>query len=240
MARQDANAASRRRRSYTARTRPLSRSSTPATRSDPRRSTQAGEPSSPASRTIGRASPPKAQRCRPGSAPTGRRRQWRAGRGARRQLGRSIAAIGRQDQGEGRATRAAPDRDGDVQQATRDSVRALMMIRAYRMRGHLHADLDPLGLEPPERPRRTRPRLLRLHRGRLRPPDLHRQRARASNSRPSREMLEILQRTYCGDARRRVHAHLRSRGEGLDPGAHRGPRQGIAFTPKARRRSSTS
>jgi hypothetical protein len=27
-------------------------------------------------------------------------------------------------------------------------VRALMMIRAYRMRGHLHADLDPLALEP--------------------------------------------------------------------------------------------
>ena len=34
-----------------------------------------------------------------------------------------------------------------VQIATRDSVRALMMIRAYRMRGHLHANLDPLGLE---------------------------------------------------------------------------------------------
>jgi 2-oxoglutarate dehydrogenase E1 component len=37
----------------------------------------------------------------------------------------------------------------DVQQATRDSIRALMLIRAYRMRGHLHASLDPLGLEPP-------------------------------------------------------------------------------------------
>lgn len=36
--------------------------------------------------------------------------------------------------------------DDDVQQATRDSVRAIMMIRAYRMRGHLHANLDPLGL----------------------------------------------------------------------------------------------
>ena len=36
----------------------------------------------------------------------------------------------------------------DVMRATRDSVRALMMIRAYRMRGHLHANLDPLGLEP--------------------------------------------------------------------------------------------
>ncbi len=35
----------------------------------------------------------------------------------------------------------------DVQQATRDSVRALMLIRAYRMRGHFHAKLDPLGLE---------------------------------------------------------------------------------------------
>ncbi len=39
--------------------------------------------------------------------------------------------------------------DADVQQATRDSVRALMMIRAYRMRGHLHADLDPLQLKEP-------------------------------------------------------------------------------------------
>jgi len=36
----------------------------------------------------------------------------------------------------------------DVLQATRDSVRALMLIRAYRMRGHFHAKLDPLGLEP--------------------------------------------------------------------------------------------
>ncbi|MGE3646197.1 MAG: 2-oxoglutarate dehydrogenase E1 component, partial [Beijerinckiaceae bacterium] len=36
----------------------------------------------------------------------------------------------------------------DIQRATRDSVRALMMIRAYRMRGHLHANLDPLGMSP--------------------------------------------------------------------------------------------
>jgi len=37
---------------------------------------------------------------------------------------------------------------GAVQQAARDSVKALMLIRAYRARGHLHAKLDPLGLEP--------------------------------------------------------------------------------------------
>jgi len=39
--------------------------------------------------------------------------------------------------------------DTSVQQATRDSVRALMMVRAFRIRGHLHANLDPLGLAPP-------------------------------------------------------------------------------------------
>ena len=36
-----------------------------------------------------------------------------------------------------------------IEQATRDSVRAIMMIRAYRMRGHLHANLDPLGIAKP-------------------------------------------------------------------------------------------
>ncbi|QPF85122.1 2-oxoglutarate dehydrogenase E1 component [Bradyrhizobium genosp. L] len=39
--------------------------------------------------------------------------------------------------------------DAEVHQATRDSVRALMLIRAYRMRGHFHAKLDPLGIEAP-------------------------------------------------------------------------------------------
>jgi len=34
--------------------------------------------------------------------------------------------------------------------ATLDSLRAIMMIRAYRMRGHLRANLDPLGIAIPE------------------------------------------------------------------------------------------
>ncbi len=46
---------------------------------------------------------------------------------------------------------AAPAAAGaDVMQQTRDSVRAIMMIRAYRMRGHLHAKLDPLGIAEPK------------------------------------------------------------------------------------------
>ncbi|MEQ9179990.1 MAG: 2-oxoglutarate dehydrogenase E1 component [Nitratireductor sp.] len=39
--------------------------------------------------------------------------------------------------------------DEEMLRSTRNSVRAIMMIRAYRMRGHLHANLDPLGLANP-------------------------------------------------------------------------------------------
>ena len=64
-----------------------------------------------------------------------------------------------------------------------------------------------------------------LHRGRLRPADLHRQGAGArirdhpaDAGDPDPHLLL--------DARRRVHAHFRSGGEGLDPVAHRGRGQG--------------
>src|SRR5690606_36384086 len=55
---------------------------------------------------------------------------------------RTQEAAHRKAEAEGAPAPAA----ADVLQATRDSVRAIMMIRAYRMRGHLHADLDPLKL----------------------------------------------------------------------------------------------
>jgi 2-oxoglutarate dehydrogenase E1 component len=58
------------------------------------------------------------------------------------------AALGGKIQGKASAAGAAVS-EAEVLRATRDSTRALMMIRAYRVRGHLHADLDPLGLERP-------------------------------------------------------------------------------------------
>jgi len=83
-----------------------------------------------------------------------------------------------------------------VQQAARDSVKALMLIRAYRARGHLHANLDPLGLEPAKDAQELDPgtygftdadydrkifldRILGLEFGTL------------------RQIMAILQRTYC-------------------------------------------
>jgi 2-oxoglutarate dehydrogenase E1 component len=47
----------------------------------------------------------------------------------------------------GIAPQATPDQ---IRQATLDSVRALILIRSYRVRGHLEASLDPLGLVKPE------------------------------------------------------------------------------------------
>jgi 2-oxoglutarate dehydrogenase E1 component len=55
---------------------------------------------------------------------------------------RSVAAV---------AMGVAGDRDltpDDIRTATLDSIRALMLIRAFRVRGHLEARLDPLGLAP--------------------------------------------------------------------------------------------
>src|SRR5271155_3972153 len=45
-------------------------------------------------------------------------------------------------------TRGVDISSPEVERATRDSIRALMLIRAYRARGHFHANLDPLGLQP--------------------------------------------------------------------------------------------
>ncbi|MDB5688048.1 MAG: alpha-ketoglutarate dehydrogenase, partial [Rhizorhabdus sp.] len=41
---------------------------------------------------------------------------------------------------------AGDQHEVDLNEASLDSVRALMMIQAYRLRGHFHANLDPLGL----------------------------------------------------------------------------------------------
>ncbi|GAB4071640.1 2-oxoglutarate dehydrogenase E1 component [Ancylobacter sonchi] len=85
----------------------------------------------------------------------------------------------------------------EVQQATRDSVKALMMIRAYRMRGHLHAKLDPLGLEP-EHPA---PELDPASYGFTTEADLDRpifiDHVLGLEFATVRQMVAILQRTYC-------------------------------------------
>ena len=84
----------------------------------------------------------------------------------------------------------------DVQAAARDSVRALMMIRAYRTRGHLAANLDPLGLRETE----AHPELDPASYG-FTANDWDRpifiDKVLGLENATVRQMLEILKRTYC-------------------------------------------
>ena len=50
-----------------------------------------------------------------------------------------------------------PVGEAQVEQAAADSIRAMMLIRTYRVRGHLGADLDPLGLHQQDLPRDLEP-----------------------------------------------------------------------------------
>ena len=87
--------------------------------------------------------------------------------------------------------------EAEIRAATLDSVRALMMIRAYRIRGHLDADIDPLSL----RPKSQHPELQPESYG-FGPADLDRpifiDHVLGLETATVRQMLEILRRTYCG------------------------------------------
>ena len=57
-----------------------------------------------------------------------------------------------------RTANAAPALDEkSLEAAARDSIRAMMLIRTYRVRGHMAADLDPLGLTQREVPKDLTP-----------------------------------------------------------------------------------
>ena len=87
--------------------------------------------------------------------------------------------------------------DEAIKQAVLDSVRALMLIRAYRIRGHLAADLDPLGMRDETNHPELDPRSYGF--------------AEADMDRPifldqvlglqigtMRQIVDIVKRTYCG------------------------------------------
>jgi 2-oxoglutarate dehydrogenase E1 component len=84
----------------------------------------------------------------------------------------------------------------EVQQATRDSIHALMLIRAYRARGHFHAKLDPLGLEPRKNEEELDPRSYGFTDA-----DMDRKifldNVLGLQFGSVREIIAILQRTYC-------------------------------------------
>ncbi len=125
--------------------------------------------------------------------------------------------------------------EAEITNAARDSVRAIMMIRAYRMRGHLHAKLDPLGLaEPPEDYKELAPETYGFT-----PADYDRKifidNVLGLEYATIPQMLEILKRTYCSTigvefmhiSDPAEKAWIQERIEGPD--------KGIAFSPEGKK-----
>src|SRR5712672_1849333 len=93
-------------------------------------------------------------------------------------------------------TRGVELASGDVLRATRDSIRALMLVRAYRVRGHLHANLDPLGLEAPRDHEELDPRSYGFADADLDRP-IYLDHVLGLEFGTLRQMVAILRRTYC-------------------------------------------
>jgi len=85
----------------------------------------------------------------------------------------------------------------DLSQQVQDSIRALMMIRAYRIRGHLAAHLDPLGILKREEQPELDPKTYGFG-----PKDMDRKiyidNVMGLEYATPRQMIDILKRTYCG------------------------------------------
>ncbi|WP_394888150.1 2-oxoglutarate dehydrogenase E1 component [Mesorhizobium sp. AaZ16] len=125
--------------------------------------------------------------------------------------------------------------DADVLQATRDSVRAIMMIRAYRMRGHLHANLDPLGIaKPMEDYNELSPEAYGFTEA-----DYDRKifidRVLGLEYATIREMLDILKRTYCSTLGVEFMHMSDPEEKAWVQERIEGPDKGIAFTPAGKK-----
>ena len=87
--------------------------------------------------------------------------------------------------------------EAQLQKAVLDSVRAIMLIRAYRIRGHLAADLDPLGLTPPKPHPELDPRSYGFTEADMDRP-IFLDNVMGLEHASMREIVALARRTYCG------------------------------------------
>ncbi|WP_031237620.1 2-oxoglutarate dehydrogenase E1 subunit family protein, partial [Asticcacaulis sp. AC460] len=91
-----------------------------------------------------------------------------------------------------------PASQAELQAASRDSIRALMLIRAFRIRGHLQANLDPLGIEQPGQNPELTPEYWGFGAADMDRP-IFIDGVLGLESASLREIIQIVRRTYCGN-----------------------------------------
>ena len=87
--------------------------------------------------------------------------------------------------------------ENGLKQAVLDSVRALMLIRAYRIRGHLAADLDPLNILKNDTHPELQPANYGFHESDMDRP-IYIDNVLGLELASMREIVDIVKRTYCG------------------------------------------
>jgi len=122
----------------------------------------------------------------------------------------------------------------EVERATRDSIRALMLIRAYRARGHFHANLDPLGLEPPKAEEELDPRTYGFTDADLDRP-IFLDKVLGLEFGTVRQIIGILRRTYCQTLGVEFLHISNGAQKGWIQERIEGPDKEISFTPEGKR-----
>jgi 2-oxoglutarate dehydrogenase E1 component len=109
----------------------------------------------------------------------------------------TAAAITAVREGAERVARATGKLDDEVKQAADDSIRAMMLIRTYRVRGHLAARLDPLGLAKRDMPIELTPEYHGFEGAALDRP-VYLGGTLGFETATVREIVEVLRGNYCG------------------------------------------
>ena len=129
---------------------------------------------------------------------------------------------------------SVPQGVAEIRKATLDSVRALMLIRAYRIRGHLEAKLDPLRLEKREEHPELDPKTYGFTGADLDRPIFIDNVLGLETATP-REILAVLRATYCGTIGVE-YMHIQDPAEKAWIQEHiEGPRNQTDFTAKGKR-----
>src|ERR1700743_3908745 len=123
----------------------------------------------------------------------GRGPEWKRDSKADYAKGDDIGAL----TGEWPARKSGGVSEADLHDAAHKSIRAIQMVRAYRVIGHFAADLDPLKLNPKPPQPQLDPAFYGFHAEDMDTPIYMDGVLGLATSTP-RQMVEILKRTYCG------------------------------------------
>jgi 2-oxoglutarate dehydrogenase E1 component len=125
-------------------------------------------------------------------AQLGRGPEWRRDQKPRFENGELVSAL----TGQWPAKKGATS-EADLHKAAQDSIRAIQLVRAYRVIGHLEAELDPLNITPKQPHPQLEPTFYGFH-----DEDLDRtiylDGVMGLETGTPRQVTEILKRTYCG------------------------------------------